>query len=413
MMNFFRNLSLLSKMTLIVVVILVGFFAISSWLNFRQQQESVMTEAVEKARIVAFEAIRTREYLSQQLQNGQVPLSLERYGLIPVVASQRIGADVAKDVDYRIRQTSRRYRNLKNAPDAFESQALEQFVADPQLDEKYAITELQGEKVFRYLRPFVVDQSCLQCHGDPATAPDFIKRLYPPEQDQAYNYRVGEVIGAASVTIPMANLDRQLMANLRNTLVGLGVIFLALVACLGLLIRFAVTAPLEHFGRAIDSVIRTGRFEKQLPDRGSDEIGRLIRGFNSMMEDLQEKTANLEESDRRFRALTETARDSIVSFLANGQIILFNRQAEKLFGYSKAEVLGLSISDLVHEKCREFHAVGVEAYLAAEAARLITETRRVACRRRDGEMVYLELSLSEAESDGHRFYTAILREAAS
>ena len=409
-MKFFHNLGLLSKISLVLVIILGSFFAISSLVNFRQQREFVIEEAVEKARIVAFEAIRTREYLSQELQKGHVPLSLERYGLIPVVAAKRIGAVVAKDVDYRIRQTSLRYRNPKNAPDPFERQVLEQFIKDPQLSEKFEIADVEGEKVFRYLRPFVVDQSCLQCHSDPASAPDFIKQLFPPEQDQAYNYQVGEVIGAASVAIPMASLDRQLASNMRNTLVSLGLIFLALVACLGLLVRFAVTAPLARFGEAIDGIIKTGRYEKKLPERGNDEIGRLIRGFNGMMEDLQEKTAHLEESDRRFRALTETARDSIVSFLANGQIILFNRRAEKLFGFSKAEVLGLSVSELVHETCREFHAVGTEAYLAAEASRLVTETRRVACRRRDGELVELELSLSEAESDGHRFYTAILRE---
>lgn len=411
-MRFFRNLSLFSKVTLVLVVILVSFFALSSLVNYRQQHEFVIAEAVEKARIVAFEAIRTREYLSRELQNGKVSLSLERYGLIPVVASQRIGAEVAKDVDYRIRQTSRRYRNVKNAPDGFESQVLEEFIANPQLQEKYAITEFENEKVFRYLRPFFADQSCLQCHGDPQDAPDFIKQLYPPDQDQAYNYQLGEVIGAASVTIPMASLDRQLATNLRNTLVGLGLIFLALVVCLGLLMRFAVTAPLARFGAVIERILKTGRFEKKIPDRGNDEIGRLIHGFNSMMETLQEKTAHLEESDRRFRALTETARDSIISFLANGQIILFNRQAEKVFGYSKAEVLGVSIADLVHPECREFHAVEVETYLAGEAPELMDETRKVACRKRDGSLFYLELSLSEAESDGHRFYTAILRETA-
>jgi PAS domain S-box-containing protein len=156
--------------------------------------------------------------------------------------------------------------------------------------------------------------------------------------------------------------------------------------------------------------VRTGRFEKNIPARSADEIGRLIQGFNGMMEDLQEKTTHLEESDRRFRALTETARDSIVSFLANGQIILYNRQAERLFGFSKAEALGLSIAELVHEECREFHVCGVEDYLAAEMSGLLSEIRQVSCRRRDGQLVRLELTLSEAESDGHRFYTAILRE---
>jgi PAS domain S-box-containing protein len=412
-MTYFRNLNLFVKITLVLVVILVCFFALSSLINYRHQRDFIISEAVEKARIVAFEAIRTREYISQELLAGEVPLSLERYGLIPVVVAKRVGALVARDVDYRIRQTSNRYRNVKNAPDAFESRILEQFVSDPQLQESYAVAEMEGEKVFRYLRSFVADQSCLQCHGDPDAAPEFIKKLYPPDQDQAYHYQVGEVIGAASVTIPMASLERQVAANLRNFLVSLGLIFLALVTCLGLLIRFAVTTPLTHLSEVIGGIVKTGRFEKKIPARGDDEIGRLIQGFNSMMENLQEKTTHLEESDKRFRALTETARDSIVSFLANGQIILFNRQAATLFGFSKAEALGMSVAEMIHEECREFHTVGVEGYLRTEVAGLLTEIRQISCRRRDGTLVRLELTLSEAESDGHRFYTAILREPAN
>jgi len=406
-----KNLSLQIKITLVLVVILSGFFGLSTYYNYRQQRAFIMAEAIEKARIVAFEAIRTREYLSDQLLAGDVPLSLERYGLIPVVASQRIGARVGDDVDYRIRQVSKRYRNAKNAPDAFEAAALEAFYTDPNHIEEYRIDVHQGEPVFRYLRPFVADQSCLQCHGNPAAAPEFIKQLFPPETDQAYNYQIGEVIGAASVTIPMQGLSRQLEVGLRNSLVFLGGMFLALTVCLGLLLRYAVTEPLGRLGRVIGEIVRTGRFEQQLPRRGNDEIGRLINGFNEMMGQIQENTENLAESERRFRALTETARDGIVTFLANGQIILFNREAERTFGYSKAEALGVSVTSLIHESCDALHAVGVEAYLAEHAASLLREIRVIPCRRRNGELLHLELTLSEAESGGHRFYTAILRAA--
>jgi len=404
-----KNLSLQVRITLIIVVILALFFGLSSYLNYRQQRAFIMAEAVEKARIVAFEAIRTREYLSRELLAGDVSLSLERYGLIPVVASQRIGARVGDDVDYRIRQVSRRFRNAKNAPDPFESAALEQFFADPNHIEEYRIIEEQGEQVFRYLRPFVADQSCLQCHGDPADAPEFLKQLFPPESDQAYNYQIGQVIGAASVTIPMQSLSRQLETGLRNSLLVLGAMFLVLVTCLGLLLRLTVTEPLGRLGRVIAEIVRTGRYEQPLPERGNDEIGRLINGFNEMMAQIQENTEQLEESDRRFRALTETARDGIVTFLAKGQIILFNREAERLFGYSKAEAFGISVAELVHESCRELHEGGVEAYLEQHAERLLREIRTIPCRRRDGSPLDLELTLSAAESDGHRFYTAILR----
>ncbi|RME38423.1 MAG: DUF3365 domain-containing protein, partial [Deltaproteobacteria bacterium] len=198
-MSTWRTMGLLARINLIVVAVLVFFFAAGIWFSYRLQRDYVLQEAIEKARLVAQEAIRTREYLSRQLVTGQVRLNLERYGLIPVVASQRIGRQIADDLGYVIRQTSLRTRNPVNKPDAFERQALERFVAEPELKEVYRISDTDGPAVFRYLKPFVADQSCLQCHGDPGQAPEFIKKLFPPDKDQAYNYRIGEVIGAASV----------------------------------------------------------------------------------------------------------------------------------------------------------------------------------------------------------------------
>ncbi len=410
-MNPFRNRGLLTKIGLVIAVILLLFFGISTYISYYQQKAFILEEAVEKARIVAFEAIRAREYLSNQLQVGEVPLSIRRYGLIPVVASTRIGARVAQDLDYSIRQISDRYRNPQNAPDSFEKRMLQKFREDPYLEEDYAITSLHGEPVFRYLRPFTADQSCLQCHGDPDNAPDFIKTLFPKEKDQAYYYRIGEIIGAASVTIPMDKLYHRIYANARNGALITGGIFLALITCLGLLIRTTVTRPLGRLGEAIASIVRTGRFEKKIPRRGRDEIGILIDGFNEMIEHLEEETRHLEESEKRFRLLTETARDGIVSFLSNGQIILFNRQAERMFGYSKTEVLGVTIDSLIHEECPSIHRLGTEAWLKDKAAGLLRRTHRIPCRRRDGSKFLLELSLSVAESDGHLFYTAILQGA--
>jgi len=409
-MNDRPRLGLQAKINLTIAVILLVFFVLSTYLDYRHLESYVLDEAIEKARIVAADAIRAREYISTQLKVGGIDLSRERYGMIPVVASTRIGARVGQDLDYHIRQISDRYRNADNAPDAFESEVLKRFQADPYTREDFAITDLHGEPVFRYLQAFTAEQSCLECHGDPAAAPEFIKRMFPEKTDKAYNYKIGEIIGAASVTIPMHKLQSRLMANLRNDIIATGGIFLALIICLGFIVRMAVIRPLGGLGAAIATIMRTGLFEKPIPRRSRDEIGTLIDGFNEMMAHLQEKSHLLEDSERRYRVLTETARDAIVSFLGNGQIILFNRQAEKVFGYSKREILGERIERLVHEDSSSFHAEGAEAYLRKNADEFIREIRVVPGKTRDGRKIPLELSLSKAEAEDYLFYTAILRE---
>jgi PAS domain S-box-containing protein len=409
-MEALANRSLLTRIVVVIAIILLLFYILSVFISYRQQRSLILAEAVEKARIIASAAIRTREYLSDELVAGRVRLSQERYSLIPVVASNRIGELVGQDLGYRVRQVSERYRNVRNAPDAFEQRVLQTFYGDSQAREYHAVDRLAGEPVFRYMRAFLADRSCLECHGDPEQAPDFLKEIFPVEADQAYGYQLGEVIGAASVTIPMASLRQQLETSLRFELLTAGGMFLALIVCLGLLTRYSVVRPLERIGLVIGEIVRTGRFEQKLPERGKDEIGRMVMAFNEMIDHMRESTSHLEESERRFRTLTDTAYDGIVSFLANGQIILFNRQAERMFGFSKGEALGMTIDRLIHPDCRSLHAQGIENYLQQEGGRLVGRITRISGRRRDGSPLELDLSLAVAQSDGHDFYTAIVRE---
>ncbi|HAD03429.1 MAG: hypothetical protein A2005_02300 [Desulfuromonadales bacterium GWC2_61_20] len=409
-MSPFRNFKLVSRVNLVVAAILLLFFLLTLALDYRRQQEVIIAESVAKARLLAAGAIHAREYLSAELLRGDVTLSDRRFGLIPVVAADRIIARIGDDLGYGVRQVSSRFRNPRNAPDPFETATLIKFVSHPELKEAYGFDDTAGERVFRYLQPFRADGSCLECHGEPAAAPAFIRAAYPPERDRAYHYRLGEIIGAASVRISVASLDRQILANLRDDALQTAAVFLALVACLGLLMRTVVTRPLGRLGTAIGEVEATGRLDQRLPPRGSDEIGTLTTGFNRMMDKLQASVEQLEESERRFHLLTDTARDAIVCFLANGQIILFNVQAVRLFGYSRTDAIGLRVDALIHPDCHELAGRSVEAFLAGAGETLPAPGTPLAGRRRDGTRLRLELSLSAAESDGHRFYTAILRE---
>lgn len=409
-MSPFRNLKLFNRVILVVAAILLVFFLVTLSIDYRRRQAAIVAESVAKARLLAVGAIHAREYLSAELLRGGVVLSDQRFGLIPVVAADRIVARVGADLGYGVRQVSSRYRNPRNAPDPFETAALAAFVADANLKESYGFDDTNGARVFRYLQPFRADASCLECHGDPAAAPAFIRAAYPPSRDLAYHYRPGEIIGAASVSIPVASLDRQIMANLRDDALQRAAVFVALITCLGLLMRTVVTRPLGQLGAAIGAVEATGRLDQRLPPRGRDEIGSLTDGFNRMMDRLQVSVEQLEESERRFHLLTDTARDAIVCFLANGQIILFNVQAVRLFGYSRTEAIGLRVDVLIHPDCHELAGRTVADFLAASGDTLPAKDAPLAARRRDGTLLRLELSLSAAESEGHRFYTAILRE---
>jgi PAS domain S-box-containing protein len=408
-MEIWRNFSLRTKINILLLAILIVFLAISLFWQYRQQRAFLFAEAIAKAEIITAEANRTREYISQQLKIGRVELNADRYGMIPVVVANRIGQIVAKDLNYTIHHTSNRFRNPANAPDDYEQAVLRRLVEDRKLRHVAEFTTLNGAPVFRYLQAAHVDESCLECHGEPLQSPLFLRNIYPPDQDVSYRYRVGDIIGAVSIVIPMAQIERQLSASFRSTLLTTSGFFVALVICLGLLIKTAVLNPLRHLAATIGTIRKTGRFSERLPVPGQDEIGALVSGFNAMAEELGARTLQLEESEKRFRLLVETARDAIVAFLPTGQIFLFNRQAEALFGYSQRELLGEPL-DRLFMPAHETYANGLAAYIATANEPWFRSVHVLDGRRKDQSPVRLELSVTVVDTGEHPFFTAILRE---
>jgi PAS domain S-box-containing protein len=407
-MIFWRKYSLRTKVNLILLVILAGFLSISLFWQYRQQRDLTFNEAIEKARIIVAEATRTREYISQQLQVGQIELSKDRYGMIPVVVANRVGQIVADDLTYSIRHTSNRYRNPANAPDTYESEMLKRLAAEPEQHHVAEFTKLDGAPVFRYLQAAYAEESCLECHGDPQLSPLFLREIYPPEQDPAYNYRVGELIGAVSIVIPMTQLEKSLANSFNNTLFITSGFFLALVICLGLLLRTAVLNPLNSLSKTIQNISQTGHFAEPIAVRSHDEIGDLVASFNAMMSELGEKTEQLEESEKRFRLMIEIARDAIIAFLPNGQIFMFNQQAEKIFGYSQKELLGVSLGRLVASQL-DLYGPSLVSFISIAQSPWFEEVHPLTGLRRDQTTVELEMLVKIVNTGDRPFYTAMLR----
>lgn len=125
--------------------------------------------------------------------------------------AQMLGASIRTDRGISVRRVSTRWRNPANAPDPWESSALERFAAlqaEGELHERTEITGVLGPdsaRVFRYLRPIMMQEMCLSCHGDRALMKHFIATVlqerYPA--DRAMGYAAGELRGAVSVTLPL------------------------------------------------------------------------------------------------------------------------------------------------------------------------------------------------------------------
>ena len=253
----------------------------------------------------------------------------------------------------------------------------------------------------------VAEKSCLECHGEYEKAPRFVRERFP-RGHYSYNYRVGEVIGAVSVTIPMEDLYREIGANLKVDLFYRAIIFCIVIGILATLIRFTIINPIALLSETIINVTRTGNFGARLPRRSNDEIGRLIGSFNDMMEELGRKTQQSREAEERYRKFIEMARSAVVTFMEDGKIVISNQRAEELLGRSRQELLGESIYAFMVEgdDLRE----GIEAFLKTGTGRGVGETTHRRLKDTRGRVVEVEMAISASQADQNRMFTAILRE---
>lgn len=83
---------------------------------------------------------------------------------------------------------------------------LQQFLRTPALRSVVITTTANGKPALRYLRRITVEPSCLACHGERSTRPAFIVQNYP--QDKAFAFKAGDLRGAYSVLIPLADGGR-------------------------------------------------------------------------------------------------------------------------------------------------------------------------------------------------------------
>jgi PAS domain S-box-containing protein len=110
------------------------------------------------------------------------------------------------------------------------------------------------------------------------------------------------------------------------------------------------------------------------------------------------------------QSLVEAAPDAIVGVDAGGVIRLVNRQAEIVFGWPRADLVGRSIDALVPDAARPRHPGHREGYFSRPRTRPMGAGLELSGRRRDGTEFPAEISLSVLETDDGRLAVAAVRD---
>lgn len=110
------------------------------------------------------------------------------------------------------------------------------------------------------------------------------------------------------------------------------------------------------------------------------------------------KTA-LSKGEERFRRVVEAAPNAMVMVSASGQIEMVNAQAEKVFGYTREEMLGRSIEILVPERFRGAHPGLRAVFMADPRSRPMGAGRDLYALRKDGSEFPVEIGLNPIDTE--------------
>jgi PAS domain S-box-containing protein len=115
-------------------------------------------------------------------------------------------------------------------------------------------------------------------------------------------------------------------------------------------------------------------------------------------------------AEEKFRGLLEAAPDAMVIVNQEGRIELTNAQAETLFGYTRAELIGQPVEILIPDSIRTRHAGHRENYFQTPRTRQMGAGLELAGRRKDGSEFPVEISLSPLETGKGVLVTSAIRD---
>ncbi|MHC4212705.1 MAG: PAS domain S-box protein [Planctomycetota bacterium] len=218
------------------------------------------------------------------------------------------------------------------------------------------------------------------------------------------------------------------VVRLRNIIVITSFIIVIVFALLSNLVSRTLTSPLRILQSKAQK-LADGQLQVDIDTSSKDEIGELSRSFDSMrqsiktlVDDLQEsnetletrvaeRTSELQQASERIKAILENASDGIITHEASGKIVMFNPEAERIFGYQADEIIGRSIDELVPEYVRAGHADLIKKFREEDdTSRVMDKRLEIAGQRKDGSTFPAEVGISKMYLDGEVLMTAFVRD---
>jgi PAS domain S-box-containing protein len=232
--------------------------------------------------------------------------------------------------------------------------------------------EVQGRPSLRYAVADLMRSSCVNCHNTHPASPKT-------------DWKTGDVRGVLEVIFPLHTAVAQTRVGLRGTFA-----LMVVMSILGLSGLALVIGRLRRSSTDLDQ--RAHRLESEIIER-------------------QRVEAALRQSEEKYRHIINAAADAIISLDEQGLVCEFNRAAEQMFGFTKAELLGKPLTPIMPPHLHDLHTAGLQRYLTTGQRHLPHwHNVKLLGYTKNGQEFPLEVSFSLLEAGDKKFLTGVLRD---
>ncbi|MEZ5428444.1 MAG: PAS domain S-box protein [Pyrinomonadaceae bacterium] len=142
--------------------------------------------------------------------------------------------------------------------------------------------------------------------------------------------------------------------------------------------------------------------------RFEDELCLVGMGIDITERRRVEET--LRENEAKFRSVTETASDAILTIDKESKIVFANPATENIFGYPPDEIVGKPLAAIIPENYGNSHPPGISRFFETDEKNISRQAIQLPGRHKDGRKIPLELSFSQHGAGGRNLLTSIIRD---
>lgn len=245
-----------AKLVVYLTTVMILVISPILMLIWNHQRNIISEQAKIQAKTLFNMIVVTRQWVAE---------NQDRIEPVPAIATKELSKYANKMSDFKFHITSDMLVNPENAPDDFEKRAIELFrKGEVEYEEIYY--DKQKGKVYRYMAPLYINESCLKCH-------------------EYQGYKVGDFRGGISVFIPLKDIEKSIASN--NTLfyaTGF-IMFSALLISIIILMHTMILKYLKKLSVSARGIINNKVVDIPIFDT-ADEIQELSEAFSKMYTEI-------------------------------------------------------------------------------------------------------------------------------